>query len=64
MLGAEYMSFEEEGGESSRGDAAGGGGVRCEAFDKRFVRSQVGKMQSTHRRNQRADKESMQADCF
>ena len=64
MLGVEYVSFGDINNEQNGNEAAAGMGVICDAYDKRFVRSQVGKVKTKDRRNQRADKEMMQADCF
>jgi len=64
MLGVEYVSFDDLNGDHSSGTVAAGMDMSCDAFDKRFVRSQVGKIKTNHRRNQRADKEMLQAECF
>ena len=61
ILGTEYTPPNEHRIGKVVNEAQAGGGMTCDAFDKRFVRSQVGKVQKTHRRNQRADKEMMQA---
>lgn len=61
ILEADYMMPDEQSGSS---EVAGGGGITCDAFEKRVVRSAVRKVKNSYRRNQRADKAMMQqAEC-